>query len=127
MLHWAGVACDRARGKRSGLEKRGECSQLAPLYRSGSSHAPFGSKDADPQAGRYAGDYPFWPAGARRRAVVGVASERLHQERWTPLCGPAMHVAIAHLATTRRCPLSNFSRMSARGAIPVAGIAATKA
>ena len=44
----------------------------------------FPFKDADPQAGRYPGGYPFWPAGARRRAVVGVASERLHQERGRP-------------------------------------------
>lgn len=45
---------------------------------------PFPSEGADPQAGRYPGGYPFWPAGARRRAVVGVASERLHQERGRP-------------------------------------------
>lgn len=44
----------------------------------------FPPRDADPQAGRYPGGYPFWPAGARRRAIVGVASERLHQERGRP-------------------------------------------
>ncbi|WP_156928028.1 hypothetical protein [Bradyrhizobium sp. Tv2a-2] len=32
-------------------------------------------ENADPQAGRYPGGYPPWPAGARRRAIVGVASE----------------------------------------------------
>ncbi|RWM02517.1 hypothetical protein [Mesorhizobium sp.] len=31
------------------------------------------SRVTDPQAGRYPGGYPFWPAGARRRATVGVA------------------------------------------------------
>jgi len=44
------------------------------------------ARRADPQAGRYPGGYPPWPAGARRRAIVGVASAWPHQER---RCSPA--------------------------------------
>lgn len=42
---------------------------------------PIEADGPDPQAGRYPGGCQPWPAGARRRAVVGVASEWLHQER----------------------------------------------
>ena len=47
-----------------------------------------------PQTGRCAGSYPFWPAGARRRAIVGVVLRRLRQDVSAPL-RTKMHVAIA--------------------------------
>ncbi|BCG93147.1 hypothetical protein MesoLj131a_20110 [Mesorhizobium sp. 131-2-1] len=45
----------------------------------------FRSKSIDPQAGRCPGGYPFWPAGARRRAVVGVAQRGFTRSGNAPL------------------------------------------
>lgn len=99
--------------------------ELAPLCRSGTSHAPFHPKtlirrpDVAP-ATIHSGQ----PARVAGRSLAWLQSGFTRSGRL--LCGPVIHLAIAYSATTRRRPLSNFSRKSPRSRIPIVRIAATK-